>query len=541
MILPGILLLLIGVPRGSVVSGQELASEIEQLQRQLQAQQARIERLESQTPAAEDSLEIRRLSPVTEDLPEDLPEDSDESAESTAQPEAQPSDTTDAETEAAESLAGLTTLAERVAELENNTLDLRGAQNKFQEAFSRASSRVLNGRLHVDHWSYPQSDQGINLLENGDPDLDPLNEVVFRRVRFGLYGDVPPENVSYRVEIEFSGQDGGRIRDAWLAWDELFVFDTLRLGNQKRPYGLDYLNSSNFMVFLERPFVVEAFNENVRRFGLISYGASDDQSINWRYGVAALEPIQSTGQVFNERPQPELMGRLANAWWYDESSLGRGYGHWGISAVFAFPDGEAPNDGKSDNTAQFRTRPEAPTQSRWLDTGTIAGTQAFQILGLESVINVGNWQITGEFMNLWLQRSDDAGRDLFLHGGYVFISYFLTGEHLPWNRELGILGRVQPLEDFFLVSTCRNQAGFGRGAWQVAMRFSYADLTDADVLGGIGQSATLALNWYWNSHSRVQLNYTVGRIDDRLASNDPDAAVVSGDYQLLGTRFMIDF
>ena len=169
------------------------------------------------------------------------------------------------------------------------------------------------------------------------------------------------------------------------------------------------------------------------------------------------------------------------------------------------------------------------------------GAQAFQILGLESVFNVGSWQITGEFMNLWLQRSNEVGSDLFLHGGYVFVSYFLTGEHLPWNRQLGILGRVQPLEDFFLVSTCRNQAGFGRGAWQVALRLSYADLTDANILGGIGQSATLALNWYWNAHSRLQFNYTVGRIDDRFVANAPDEGVESGDYQLLGMRFMIDF
>ena len=329
-VLSRIVVLIIWILSGQMAGGQEPRSEIEQLQRQLRAQQERIERLESRSLAADDSNELRRLTPVTDQPPEEI----DESAEATASPGTEGSAATTAETADEEPPAGLTTLAERVTALEDNTLDLRGAQTRFQEAFSQVSSRVLNGRLHVDQWTYPQSSEGINWIENGDPNLDPLSEVVFRRVRFGLHGEVPPDNMSYRVEIEFSGQDGGRIRDAWLAWDELFVFDTLRLGNQKRPYGLDYLNSSNFMVFMERPFVVEAFNENVRRFGLMSYGASDDQAINWRYGVAALELIQNTGQFFNERPQPELMGRLANAWWYDERSLGRGYGHWGVSAVF---------------------------------------------------------------------------------------------------------------------------------------------------------------------------------------------------------------
>jgi phosphate-selective porin OprO/OprP len=348
--------------------------------------------------------------------------------------------------------------------------------------------------------------------------------------------------MSYRVELEFSGTEGGRIRDAWIGWDDLLLLDTLRLGNQKRPYGLEELNSSNFMVFMERPFVVEAFNENNRRFGIASYGMSDDLTYNWRYGVFGLDLVQDTGSSFNERLQPEVAGRLSSTWWYDESSSGRGYGHWGISGVCAFPDGQAPNDGNSDNTAWFRTRPEAPTQNRWLDTGRIAGAEAYQILGLESVLNLGRVQVAGEFMNLWLQRSANAGQDIFLHGGYVYISYFITGEHLPWNRELGILGRLQPLENFFLVPTCEDGVGCGRGAWQVALRLSYADLSDADILGGVGQSATFAVNWYWNSHSRVQGNYTFGRIDDRLAPLDDGSwAVTAGDYQIAGLRFMMDF
>jgi len=348
--------------------------------------------------------------------------------------------------------------------------------------------------------------------------------------------------MSYRVEIDFSGQDGSQFRDAWIGWDDLVLFDTIRMGNQKRPYGLDHLNSSNFNAFLERPFVVDGFNEDNRRFGLASYGVSEDLAFNWRYGVYDLTPVQDIGAIINDQFQLELAWRLANTWWYDETSGGRGYGHWALSGTFAFPDGNAPNNGRQDNEALFRARPEGRSSNRWLDTGRIDGADAYQLLGIESVFNFGRFQFAGEYMNLWLQRADEHGSDIYLHGGYFYLSYFLTGEHIPWNRELGILGRVEPFEDFFCVRTCNRRIARGLGAWQVAVRLSYADFNDDNIFGGIGQSATLALNWYWNSHARMQFNYIFGRIDDRLADlAGGGTAIVSGDYQISGVRFMMDF
>ncbi|MCA9095363.1 MAG: hypothetical protein KDA68_17915, partial [Planctomycetaceae bacterium] len=318
---------------------------------------------------------------------------------------------------------------------------------EFLEALSRVARRTVNGRVHIDHWSVPKSSSGINIIENGTPTEDPDNELLYRRIRIGVRGKVPPENMSYRLEIEFSGQDGSQFRDAWIGWDDLVFFQTIRLGNQKRPYGWGHLNSSNFMVFLERPFVVDAFNEDSRRFGLTSYGVSEDMAFNWQYGAYYLPIVQDVGSIQADRLQTEFAYRLSNTWWYDESSEGRGYGHWGLAGTFAFPDGDAPNNGTSDNEAQFRTRPEGRTDQRWLDTGQITGAESYQILGIESVLNYGQLQIAGEFQNLWLQRRTSTGDNIYLHGGYIYFSYFLTGEHIPWNRELGVIGRVEPFEN----------------------------------------------------------------------------------------------
>ena len=238
---------------------------------------------------------------------------------------------------------------------------------------------------------------------------------------------------------------------------------TLLIGNQKRPYGLDHLNSSRYNVFLERPFIIESFNEDARRIGVASYGVSDDQSWNWRYGVYNMEKAHPDGQYVGDHYQLEVAGRLANTAWYDECTDGRSYMHWAVSGTIAHPDGTGGPT--NSNESRFHTRPEARTSRRWLNTGRIAGANTYGLLGLEGVVNLGPTQVVAEWQNIRLDRT--------------------TG-----------------------------------------------------VLGGEGESLTFALNWHWNAHAKVQLNYIFGQVEDRGVGLP---AVTSGDYQIFGTRFAVDF
>ena len=45
------------------------------------------------------------------------------------------------------------------------------------------------------------------------------------------------------------------------------------------------------------------------------------------------------------------------------------------------------------------------------------------------------------------------------------------------------------------------------GAWQVGLRFSYLDLNDKAIQGGMVYDWTAGLNWFWNPNMKVQLNY----------------------------------
>lgn len=437
-------------------------------------------------------------------------------------------------------------IVERLQTLENKWVDLDANDQKLsdqlengvvlEKAKSSVSNLKIEGRIHLDYWAFPDSDAGTETFEgSGNPftTQNPQDRFTTRRMRLGFSGDIK-DNMLYVAQAELSGVDDPEFRDLYIGFKDLPWLHTLLIGNQKRPYGLDHLNSSRYNVFLERPFVIESFNEDARRIGVASYGLSDDQAWNWRYGVYNMEKAHPDGQYVGDHYQLEVAGRLANTAWYDECTDGRSYMHWAVSGTIAHPDGTGGPT--NSNESRFRTRPEARTSQRWLNTGRIPGANTYGLLGLEGVVNLGPTQVVAEWQNIWLDRT--SGNDVNLWGGYVYWSYFLTGEHIPWSRKSGTIGRVKPFQNFFLVNTCDDCVDGGWGAWNVGVRYSYADFNDENIMGGIGESVTFALNWHWNAHAKVQLNYIFGQVEDRSAGIP---ALTSGDYQIFGTRFAVDF
>ncbi|GAB5514702.1 OprO/OprP family phosphate-selective porin [Rhodopirellula baltica] len=432
--------------------------------------------------------------------------------------------------------------------LEEEWTDYQDGLAADAKAKKKRSTIKIGGRVHIDHWSFSNTDAGINRIESGgDPDQSPENITAFRRLRLEISGTVP-QNMKYRLQVDFNNPQTPEIKDAYLGWTDLPNNQTLLLGNQKRPLGLDHLNSSRYNVFAERPLAVEAFNEDARRFGLAMYGHNDEESFCWTYGIYNLENINTDGRFIGDSAQAGGYSRLWGSPWYDDTSGGRGYWHWGLAGAVAKPDGNAGANDTNNNEGRFRTRPLARSSQRWLNTGRIDGADWYQNIGFENILNLGSLQITGEYILTPMQVEDPAAGvddNLFFHGGYIYASYFLTGEHMPYNRSTGTLSRVKPHENFFLVDRCNGCRGNGWGAWQLAFRYDHLDLTDGGVNGGVGNLYTAGLNWYWTPYSKVQNNLVWGEISESgLAANGDnplDAPVNAGNFLIFGTRFMIDF
>lgn len=414
-------------------------------------------------------------------------------------------------------------LLNRVEALETSAAE-EAAMKKIDTVLK--PTQKWTGRIHLDYWGFPDQSDLPNFLDTGDVNDDPEDRIGFRRIRLGIQGDIN-ETMHYKSEIDFNEPAEPEMKDVYIGWDELPFLHTVLIGNQKRPYGLDHLNSSRYNVFLERPLTVEAFNQDARRVGLQSYGLSEDLAWNWRYGYFVMDNLANPGGQYRDNYQSEIAARLANTIWYDETSGGRGYAHWAISGSAAFPGGG--EDGR------FLTRPEARTEGRWFDTGVL-NAHNYQLLGLEGVLNLGALSVVGEYQTVRADRFQ-APTTRF-GGGYVYVAYWLTGEYTPWDRESGTIERTTPLENFWLVNTCNGGKSHGWGAWQVAARYTHGDFTDEDVFGGVGNAATLGLVWWWTPNSRWQFNYTHGRISERQVAG---IATDEGWYNLLGMRWSVDF
>jgi phosphate-selective porin OprO and OprP len=397
----------------------------------------------------------------------------------------------------------------------------------------------VGGRIHADYWGFPVDSPGIGFFENPASGADPESRFLFRRIRLEIEGDIN-DTMNYRLQVDFNNPGTPEIKDVWIGLKELPGNQSLLVGYHKRPLGMDHLNSSRFNVFLERPLVVEAFNEDARRPGIAMWGHSDDESVGWAYGAYLLENIAADGQAIGDAVQPSLNGRYWGSPWYDECSGGRGYLHLGIAGMVAQPDGSPAATDSNTNAARFRTRPEGRSSSRWIDTGPIAGARYYEVLAAEAMLNVGSLEITAEAQTNWVQRDNftpGSGDDLFFHGAYVHMGYFLTGEHTPYNRTTGMIGRTKPFENFFLVERCCDGVGGGWGAWQVAARLDYLDLTSQDVRGGREYDASLAVNWHWNPNTKLQFNLIYGDIDEHR----PQGGFTDGHFLIVGTRFAADF
>ena len=385
----------------------------------------------------------------------------------------------------------------------------------------------LFGRIHTDYWAFPNVDESLFPLEAGGNPQDRFN---FRRMRLGVSGDLN-DNMLYKFEWEFAGGVATSYRDAFIGFKDLPLFRTVLIGNQKRPYGLDHLNSSRYNIFIERPFIIEAINQDARRMGISSNGYSDDLGWNWRFGVWNQELTQNKSGYKGDHYQPEFASRLARTAWYDEASDGRGYIHLAASTSFGVPDGNSPTN----NQARYRTRPEARTDSRWLNTDRIDGANRNSVFGLESVVNVGAFSWTSEYLQTKVERRPAFGPNVTFKGLYTQVAYVLTREHHPWDRKTGTLGRLKPFENFFMVRDCDGCRQKGIGAWEVAFRYSHADLNDDNIKGGDADSYTFGMNWYWNSHARMQFNYILGDIHSGAQGKG------EGNYQIAGVRLMVDF
>ena len=159
---------------------------------------------------------------------------------------------------------------------------------------------------------------------------------------------------------------------------------------------------------------------------------------------------------------------------------------------------------------RFQSRPESYIAPYVIDTGTISARSA-DTLGLETAWVNGPFSLQAEFLHSFVSPTE--GSTLNFGGYYLAASWFLTGESRPYDRATASFTRPSPRQNF----SWKKRTW---GAFEVACRWSYTNLSDHDVQGGGLRILMGGLNWYLQPHIRWYLNAGWGRVTGTSQTGD---------------------
>lgn len=328
--------------------------------------------------------------------------------------------------------------------------------------------------------------------------------------------------------FDFGQGSGGNGRpafvDTFVGVKDLPTLGTLRVGHFFEPFSLERSGSNRNTMFMERS-LTDMFAPS-RNIGIMAYNSTDDHQYWWGVGT-----FRGVTDNFSD-DSGDQMGQtldLRGLWrpLYDPEDPSH-YLHLGAS--YSFRDA-------ADGEMQYRSRPEVsgnedpdhPATPYFVDTGVLAAENS-QLWGTEFLWTQGSLSIQSEMVLSPVKLS--AGEDLLFSGAYLSVAYFITGEYIPYNPELGITDRVKPLRPVFRRSEKDGPIERGPGAWQIAARLSHVNLYDGSVDGGKLTNATFGLNWFLTPYNRMKFNYILSNLERDLRESRAN---------LFGLRFDMDF
>lgn len=351
------------------------------------------------------------------------------------------------------------------------------------------------GRLIVDHAWVSDSD--------GNPSF---NGSEVRAARFGVDGKAG-EHFFFRLESDFSG-GAFTPTDLYVGWQGAVE---IKGGHFRIGPSLEAATSGRFLPAFERASFIDAFGLS-RQFGLAVAKPFEN-------GSAAIGIFKGGFAGRGDDTGFLIVGRVNRAF-----PIPGGFIHVGGSARYREP-------GDMQANFRYRARPVQHQAARFVDARNIGASDVYA--GLELGLFRGPLAINGDFAieAVKLAAPLPGQSDPTFVGGYVNVSYFLTGEDTPYEPDSGALNRPKVKHPVFQG---------GPGAWQAVARYDFVDLTDNGVFGGVQKTFVAGLNWWLTSNLKVAFNYSHSTVRQAflVAANGADGANA---IDAFGLRTQIDW
>jgi phosphate-selective porin OprO/OprP len=354
----------------------------------------------------------------------------------------------------------------------------------------------LRGRINTDAIFVGQSPQNQATL-GSIPDA-----TGFRRARLGAEGTVGPQ-VDWVAEFDFAG---GAIsfRDVYIGIDKLPLIRRIQYGHMLEPFSLEVLTSPNFFAFVECS-PIAALDPN-RNWGVLIMSYTENERATFQVGAFRSGTSNSSGDDFSGQNDMAYDVRATILPWYQDN----GRRLFTVGAAFS-------NRFPADNVVTINTGPQSNLLSVSEDPGTpfipkitVPANQQ-QLLNAEAALVLGSLSFQAEWSGTIIEQI--GGGPVFLHGFYVYGSWFLTGENRSYLTKDGVFGNIHVRSPFLLLREGPSIIR-GPGAWELTARFAYADFVSPNLplSKGLMQGAqepelTVGVNWYLNDSTRLMFNY----------------------------------
>ncbi len=340
----------------------------------------------------------------------------------------------------------------------------------------------FDSRIQVDGAIY---NENKNEMSNG---------IILRRATFALkavlWRDWQAEfDMDFAEDTDTDPQTDWR--DMWIQYTAPKLDLSLRVGNFKEPFGMERLNSSRLLTFLERSAVSNAIPLG-RRIGISArywtdFGQVTAAVMGHELGTRVDKGQQDEGYSTNLRVSVAPINNFGNNF------------HVGLAGSYKIPDVTSE---LRLNTIEISARTETYVfNPKFLHTGDISDVNYYTRYGAELMYINGPFYFQSEFMGTSIYRWY-ANPTVNLQGGYVLAAWMLTGETRYYYVDEGEVGPIEkPINSW--------------GALEVAARYSITNLNDmdTDIHGGQSNQLMLGLNYYPNSNIKLQINYSYVNLD----------------------------
>jgi phosphate-selective porin OprO/OprP len=416
-------------------------------------------------------------------------------------------------------------LAKRIEALEQELKDYVANEKQSKEQDKSKPVIKPRGRLHSDANWFHQSPLNRSQLGNAE------DGVFARRARLGFDGYFM-DTAEVRLDFEMGAIGHPNLFDAYGNLLSVPYLGTVRLGHFREPFSLEAQTSSNYYTFMERAYNT-SFDPS-RNWGIMFYNHNDCETLTWALG-AFRDQSNPFGADVGDAGGRAVTGRSTWLPYFSDERDGDNY--WAIGSSFSYRSPKNDRVRYGVKPLNFLLEAEVGRivqfESPNILSAAIENVDSVQLYGVETTRTIGPLNLQAEYIGY---QADAEQESFYSYGSYAQASYFLTGEHRRWNRELGTFAPTKVTTPFL---SNKGQGFQGTGAWEIALRWCDISIAspasnnpDSRSQPGYSRAYTAGLNWYLNDNVRMMANASL----NHLYRND-----IESDLNVFHTRLDIHF